>query len=94
MKGLLALSDFQMQLLLAAATPLPQAARDRFLRNVASFHPINDTALVNAITFALRTLGYAEDGSKLITQTNKSPKLGDLPDQQTQEENDHVRFAS
>jgi hypothetical protein len=42
-----------------------------FLRNVASFHPINDTELVAAIDAALASIGFGPDGSMLITQTQK-----------------------
>jgi hypothetical protein len=77
-RHLLSLTDTQMTMLLMAATPLPQHVRDKFLRAVAYQYPVNDTALVDAITVALAAIGYAEDGSMLITQTNKSAKFADL----------------
>ena len=69
MRHLLALTDVQMTMLMMAATPLPQNIRDKFLRAVAFQCPINDTALIDAISVALAAIGFAEDGSMLITQT-------------------------
>jgi hypothetical protein len=77
-RHLLAMTDFQFELLKMSASQLPVSdsrssnLRDLYLRLIGLRRPINDTEFVAAITFALRTLGYAEDGSKLIThQTTK-----------------------
>jgi hypothetical protein len=87
-RHLLAMTDFALQLITMGASSVPQRERDCYLRLIASRRPINDTELSDAITFALRSLGYGPDGSKLITQTNKSVKFTDL-----NKENDHASHA-
>ncbi len=67
MRHLLALTDVQMTTVMMAAAPLPQNIRSKVLQAVAYQCPVNDSALVDAIAVALAALGFAEDGSKLIS---------------------------